>query len=50
MVSQQIFDKWFSFPNLLLPFAAMVGIFLLAFNGLAYSVSPYLVVDKLTIW
>ena len=33
-----------------LPFAATVGIFLLAFNGLAYSVFPYLVVDKLTIW
>jgi cytochrome d ubiquinol oxidase subunit II len=85
LVSQQIFDKWFSFPNLLLlapiplvtaglffladfvlrrlqesaadnhalcwlPFAATVGIFLLAFNGLAYSVFPYLVVDRLTIW
>jgi cytochrome d ubiquinol oxidase subunit II len=33
-----------------LPFAATVGIFLLAFNGLAYSVFPYLVADKLTIW
>jgi cytochrome d ubiquinol oxidase subunit II len=86
LVSQQIFDKWFSFPNILLlapiplvtaglfvltdqilrrlpewlargqdalgwvPFAASVGIFLLAFNGLAYSLFPYLVVDRMTIW
>lgn len=86
LVSQQIFDKWFSFPNLLLlgpiplvtaalffvtdytlrklpallnsgshafcwlPFASAVGIFVLAFFGLAYSLFPYLVVDKLTIW
>ncbi len=86
LVSQQIFDKWFSFPNLLLlapiplmtaalfaltefvlrrlpgslaagshsfcwvPFGATVGIFLLAFNGLAYSLFPYLVVDRITIW
>lgn len=32
------------------PFACTVGIFLLAFYGLAYSLFPYLVVDKLTIW
>jgi cytochrome d ubiquinol oxidase subunit II len=86
LVSQQIFDKWFSFPNILLlapipvvtaglfvltdqvlrklpallaggsdalcwlPFCATVGIFLLAFNGLAYSMFPYLVVDRITIW
>ncbi len=86
LVSQQIFDKWFSFPNILLlapvpimtaglfvmvdqilrrlpnrlaaqneswcwvPFASTVGIILLAFNGLAYSIFPYLVVDKITIW
>jgi cytochrome d ubiquinol oxidase subunit II len=86
MVSQQIFAKWFSFPNILLlapvpvvtaglfllmdqvlrrlparlaqgnedwcwvPFAATVGVFLLAFNGLAYSIFPYLVVDRITIW
>ncbi|MGH8808874.1 MAG: cytochrome d ubiquinol oxidase subunit II [Noviherbaspirillum sp.] len=86
LVSQQIFDKWFAFPNILLlapipavttalfvlthytlrrlpslldggdeafcwvPFAATVGIFLLAFNGLAYSLFPYLVVDRITIW
>ena len=86
LVTQQIFDKWFSFPELLLlapipavtaglfvltylilrklpgllaagnhafcwlPFAATVGIFLLAFNGLAYSLFPYLLVDRMTIW
>lgn len=32
------------------PFAATVGIFLLAFHGLAYSLFPYLVLDRLTIW
>lgn len=86
LVSQQIFDKWFSFPNLLLlapiplvtaalfvvtdytlrklpelldadnhafcwlPFVASVGIFMLAFFGLAYSLFPYLIVDRMTIW
>jgi cytochrome d ubiquinol oxidase subunit II len=32
------------------PFAGAVGIFLLAFYGLAYSLFPYLVVDRMTIW
>jgi cytochrome bd ubiquinol oxidase subunit II len=32
------------------PFAASVGIFVMAFYGLAYSLFPYLVVDKITIW
>jgi cytochrome d ubiquinol oxidase subunit II len=32
------------------PFAATVGIFVLAFLGLAYSLFPYLVVDRITIW
>ncbi len=86
LVSQQIFDKWFSFPEILLlapipavtaglfvltylilrklpallaagtdsfcwiPFAATVGIFMLAFTGLAYSLFPYLLVDRMTIW
>lgn len=85
-VSERIFDKWFSFPNVVLllpipavtvalfiviarslkrlplrldqgnqygaavPFACTVGIFLLAFYGLGYSLFPWLVVDKLTIW
>jgi cytochrome bd ubiquinol oxidase subunit II len=86
MVSQRIFDKWFSLPYLFLllpiplataalffiidrslrrlptrladgneygawvPFACTVGMFMLAFYGLAYSMFPYLVVDRLDIW
>jgi cytochrome bd ubiquinol oxidase subunit II len=85
-VSQGIFNKWFSFPYVVLlapvplitmllffilgrtlrrmplrlsqgnrysewvPFAASVGIFVIAFYGLAYSLFPYLVVDKINIW
>jgi cytochrome bd ubiquinol oxidase subunit II len=80
--SPQIFQKWFSMPNLLwlapvpiatamlfividrvlrklpmeqdrlcwLPFAGTLGIFVLSFFGLAYSLFPYLVVDRITIW
>jgi cytochrome bd ubiquinol oxidase subunit II len=86
LVSQRIFDKWFSVPNIFylapipiitgilfiaidrvlhrlpqqqaagndrwcwLPFAGTVGIFILAFLGLAYSLFPYLVVDRINIW
>jgi len=32
------------------PFALAVSIFLLAFAGLAYSLFPYLIIDKMTIW
>jgi len=32
------------------PFGATVGVFLLAFYGLAYSLFPWLVIDKLDIW
>lgn len=32
------------------PFGATVGVFLLAFYGLAYSLFPWLVVDRLNIW
>jgi len=32
------------------PFAGTVAIFVLAFAGLAYSLFPYLVIDRLTIW
>jgi cytochrome d ubiquinol oxidase subunit II len=32
------------------PFGAAVGVFFLAFYGLAYSLFPYLVVDRITIW
>jgi cytochrome d ubiquinol oxidase subunit II len=31
-------------------FAATVLIFVLAFLGLAYSLYPYIVIDKLTVW
>ena len=86
LVSQSIFEKWFSFPNIILllpipaatavlfgvifrslqrlpvrlaqgneygawvPFGATVGVFLLAFYGLAYSLFPWLVIERLTIW
>jgi cytochrome bd ubiquinol oxidase subunit II len=32
------------------PFASVIGILLLAFYGLAYSLFPFLVVDRMTIW
>lgn len=32
------------------PFAAAVAIFAISFLGLAYSLFPYVVIDKLTIW
>jgi cytochrome bd ubiquinol oxidase subunit II len=32
------------------PFACTVGVVVLGFYGLAYSMFPYLVVDRLTIW
>jgi cytochrome d ubiquinol oxidase subunit II len=32
------------------PLAATVGIFVLAFHGLAFSFYPYIVLDRLTIW
>lgn len=90
LVSERIFDKWFSLPNLLLllpvplftaalflltavflrrlaqdaasanqrgldrwcwaPLACAVAVFFLAFIGLAYSLFPYLVIDRITIW
>jgi cytochrome d ubiquinol oxidase subunit II len=32
------------------PFAGASIIFVLAFAGLAYSIFPYIVIDRLTIW
>jgi cytochrome d ubiquinol oxidase subunit II len=32
------------------PFAGAVAIFALSFAGLAYSLFPYVVIDRLTIW
>ncbi len=86
LVSPRIFEKWFSFPNVIMlfpipamtlalfvmiarslkrlptrlaqnnqygvavPFAGAVGVFVLAFYGLGYSLFPWLVMDKITIW
>lgn len=82
LVSQRIFDKWFTLPELLWtmpvpicaaalwlwservlrrmargdavahwkPFAGAAGLFALSFFGLAYSMFPYLVVDRIDIW
>ncbi len=33
-----------------IPFGGTIGIFVLAFYGLAYSLFPYLVIDRITIW
>lgn len=33
-----------------IPFAGAVAIFALSFGGLAYSLFPYVVIDRLTIW
>ena len=85
-VSDRIFDKWFSFPTVIMllpiplmtatlfaimarslyrlptrlalgneygtgvPFATTVGVFLLSFYGLGYSLFPWLVIDKINIW
>ena len=32
------------------PFGCTVGLFMLAFHGLAYSLFPWLVLDEMTIW
>jgi cytochrome d ubiquinol oxidase subunit II len=32
------------------PYAGAVAIFALSFAGLAYSIFPYIVIDRLTIW
>jgi cytochrome d ubiquinol oxidase subunit II len=86
LASENIFNKWFALPYVVLltpiplatallffiiarslarlpkrlaegnpygdwvPFGCTVGIFLLAFYGLAYSLFPYLVMDRITIW
>jgi cytochrome d ubiquinol oxidase subunit II len=82
LISARIFEKWFSFPNILLlapiplitgilflgmefllrhmprkndtycwlPLVITIVIYVLCFQGLAYSFFPYIVPDKLTIW
>ena len=32
------------------PFGSTVAIFMLAFHGLAYSLFPFIVMDRMTIW
>ncbi len=86
LVSERIFQKWFSLPYVVLllplpivtlsllliaaralrrlpvrlaqgndygawvPFGCTVGVIVLGFYGLSYSLFPYLVVDRITIW
>ncbi len=82
LVSQRIWDKWFSVPEIFLlaplpimslaligmvwlalkhlpteddswswtPFVGAIGLFTLAFAGLAYSFYPYVVPEKLTLY
>jgi cytochrome d ubiquinol oxidase subunit II len=33
-----------------LPFLLLIGVFVLGFLGLAYSIYPFVVIDRLTIW
>jgi len=33
-----------------LPFVLLIIVFVLSFLGLAYSIYPYVVIDRLTIW
>ncbi|NPC57378.1 cytochrome d ubiquinol oxidase subunit II [Caenimonas soli] len=37
-------------PLCWLPFVLLIGVFVLGFLGLAYSLFPYVVIDRLTIW
>jgi cytochrome d ubiquinol oxidase subunit II len=37
-------------PVAWLPFVLLIGVFVLGFLGLAYSIYPYVVIDRLTIW
>jgi len=37
-------------PVCWLPFVLLIGVFVLGFLGLAYSLYPYVVIDRLTIW
>jgi cytochrome bd ubiquinol oxidase subunit II len=37
-------------PACWLPFALLIAVFVLAFLGLAYSIYPYVVIDRMTLW
>lgn len=43
LAQQNAYGDW-------VPFAGSVGIFMLAFYGLAYSMFPYLVIDRIDLW
>ncbi|MDH5338278.1 MAG: cytochrome d ubiquinol oxidase subunit II, partial [Rubrivivax sp.] len=43
--SDHVLGRWCA-----LPFVLVVSVFLLGFVGLAYSLYPYVVMDRLTIW
>jgi len=65
LASETVRMKWFDFPRTLAlwlwvwtclgksdwkPFAGAVAIYVLAFIGLAYSLFPFVIMDRLTIW
>ena len=37
-------------PVCWLPFVLLIGVFVLGFLGLAYSIYPFVVIDRMTIW
>ncbi|MGQ0544472.1 MAG: cytochrome d ubiquinol oxidase subunit II [Betaproteobacteria bacterium] len=49
-----LYMGWFVWKNLgrsdRKPFAGAVAIFVLAFTGLAYSLFPFVIIDRMTIW
>ena len=49
-----LFTGWWVWHNLgksdVKPFAGAAAIFMLAFIGLAYSLFPYVIIDRMTIW
>ncbi len=51
MTTRMVLDKAIVRTTLCwLPFAAMIAVFVLGFIGLAYSIYPFVVIDRLTIW
>ncbi len=51
MTTRMVLDKGIVRTTLCwLPFAALIAVFVLGFIGLAYSIYPFVVIDRLTIW
>ena len=51
MTTRMVLDKAIVRTTLCwLPFAALIAVFVLGFIGLAYSIYPFVVIDRLTIW